>query len=59
MNEMIKRGILCKLPVVNEILLCVVLLSEVIDRIKDWRKKKQESSSTKTEAKEAPNDDEQ
>lgn len=59
MNEMIKRGILCKLPVVNEILLCVVLLYEVIERMKDWRGKKQESSSTKTEAKEAPNDDEQ
>ena len=59
MNEMIKRGILCKLPVVNEILLCVVLLYEVIERMKDWRGKKQESSSTKTEAKAAPNDDEQ
>ena len=54
---MLKRGILMKLPALNEILLFVVLLCEVVDRIKDWRKKKQESSTT-TEVEDTPDDDE-
>ena len=56
MKEMLKRGIICHLPVFNELLLLVVLLCEVVDRIKDWRKKKQESSTTEVE--DTPDDDE-
>lgn len=63
MNEMLKKGIFKGLPVVNEILLCAVLLAELAERIKDWKQaknqKKAESSVVTVESEEDPqNDDE-
>ena len=61
MNEMLKKGLFRGLPVVNEILLCAVLIAELAERIKDWRKqKKSESPLVVTEVPvEGPRDDDE
>ena len=58
---MLKKGLFRGLPVVNEILLCAVLIAELAERIKDWRKQKNaKSSSVVTEVPvEGPRDDDE
>jgi len=56
MSKLIQKG-LAALPVVGEILFVIVLTDEVVQRVKDWRKRKQESSTQEPVPEEPGGDD--